>query len=150
MAVFIIRSMNALFLRNWNKQIRKGLLELAILNDIHNRGMYAYEIERKFRKSQGLFLSRGAIYNILKRFKQQRLVSISVTKSPDGPKRKYYQLTAAGRDALRAHGAVVAAPDDAGQADAPLPRRGEGPIDGVLVVVLADHGGGGLPGTGRR
>jgi len=92
--------MNKLFFINWNKQIRKGLLELDILNDIRNRRMYAYEIERKFRKSQGLLISRGAIYNILKRFKQHRLVRTEVTKSPDGPKRKYYQLTKLGRETL--------------------------------------------------
>lgn len=92
--------MDPLFLRNWNKQLYKGILELAILNDIRNRGMYAYEIERKFHKSQGLFISRGAIYNILKRFKQQRLVRTTVAKSPDGPKRKYYQLTDKGRQTL--------------------------------------------------
>ena len=96
----IIMPMNTVFFRNWNKQIRKGLLEIAILNDIRNRRMYAYEIERKFRKSQGLLLSQGAIYNILKRFKRQRLVVTTETKSPDGPGRKYYQLTKTGHKTL--------------------------------------------------
>jgi PadR family transcriptional regulator PadR len=92
--------MNAPFFRNWSNQIHKGLLELDILNDIHNRRTYAYEIERKFRKSGGPQLSRGAIYKILKRFKQQRLVKTTVMKSPDGPKRKCYQLTVSGFEVL--------------------------------------------------
>ena len=80
--------------------MRKGLLELSILNDIRNRRMYGYEIERKFRKSEGLFISGGAIYNILRRFKKQGLVKATEVKSPDGPKRKYYQLTGLGNETL--------------------------------------------------
>ncbi len=92
--------MNAVFFKNWTNQARKGLLELTILNDIRNRRMYGYEIQRKFRKSKGLLISKGTIYNILRRLKQQRLVKTIQTKSPDGPKRKYYQLTKLGSQTL--------------------------------------------------
>jgi len=92
--------MNVAFFNNWCNQSRKGILELSILNDIRNRRMYGYEIERKFRKSFGLILSNGAVYNILRRFKRQGLVQITQTKSPDGPKRKYYQLTGSGEETL--------------------------------------------------
>ena len=92
--------MNAKFFNNWINQIRKGLLELTILNDIRNRKMYGYEIEKKFCKSHGLILANGAIYKILQRLKKQRLVKTAETKSPDGPKRKYYQLTNTGRETL--------------------------------------------------
>ena len=92
--------MNVGFFKNWCNQSRKGILELSILNDIRNRRMYGYEIERKFRKSCGLLLSDGTIYNILRRFKDQGLVQITHTKSPDGPKRKYYQLTDSGKETL--------------------------------------------------
>jgi len=92
--------MNAKFFNNWTNQIRRGLLELSILNDIRNRRMYAYEIEKKFRKSQGLLISDGTIYHILRRLKAQRLVSTTEVKSPDGPKRKYYRLTKAGHETL--------------------------------------------------
>jgi PadR family transcriptional regulator PadR len=92
--------MNAKFFDNWTNQIRKGFLELAILNDIRNRRMYGYEIERKFRKSQGLLLSSGTIYNILRRLRAQHLVETTETKSPDGPKRRYYRLTTTGHDTL--------------------------------------------------
>jgi PadR family transcriptional regulator PadR len=92
--------MNAKFFDNWTNQIRKGFLELAILNDIHNQRMYGYEIEKRFCKSQGLLLSSGTIYNILKRLRAQHLVKTIEKKSPDGPKRKYYRLTTTGRETL--------------------------------------------------
>jgi len=92
--------MNARFLRNWTRQMRKGLLELAILNDIQQRGTYAYEMERAFCKSCGLLLGRGRIYGILARLKKDRLVKSVEVKSIEGPRRKYYDLTAAGRETL--------------------------------------------------
>jgi len=92
--------MNAKFFNNWTNQIRRGLLDLAILNDIRHRRMYAYEIEKKFRKSHGLIISDGTIYHILRRLKAKHLVSTIEVKSLDGPKRKYYRLTKAGRETL--------------------------------------------------
>jgi PadR family transcriptional regulator PadR len=92
--------MNAAFLKSWTSQIRKGLLALSILNDIRNRRMYGYEIERKFRKSEGLLISDGTIYRILRRLRQQRLVKTRTMKSPDGPPRKYYELTTTGHKTL--------------------------------------------------
>jgi len=92
--------MSGIFFRNWSNEIHRGLLELDILNDIRNRGTYAYDIERKFSRTRGPHISRGTIYKILKRFKQQRLLKSTVMKSPDGPNRKYYQLTSLGFEVL--------------------------------------------------
>jgi len=92
--------MRARFFHNWTRQARKGLLELAILNDIRQRGMYGYEIERKFCRSEGLLLSEGTVYTIMGRLRQQRLITTTEAKSPEGPRRKYYDLTQAGRETL--------------------------------------------------
>jgi PadR family transcriptional regulator PadR len=108
--------MNAAFFRNWTRQVRRGLLELAILNDIARRSIYGYEIERTFAKSQGLLLSDGSIYLILRRLRRQGLVKTTMTRSPDGPKRRYYQLTARGAGTLARMNAYWQAID--GQMDA--------------------------------
>jgi PadR family transcriptional regulator PadR len=92
--------MDAPFFHNWTDQIRKGVLELTVLNDIRNRGMYGYEIERKLCKSCGLLLGKGVIYRMFKRFVRHRLVRATRMKSPDGPNRKYYQLTELGHETL--------------------------------------------------
>jgi PadR family transcriptional regulator PadR len=92
--------MNAEFFSNWTRQVRKGLLELAILNDINRRRMYGYEIERKFGKAQGLLLSEGTIYMILHRLRRQGFVKTRQARSPDGPRRTYYELTTAGQEML--------------------------------------------------
>ncbi len=92
--------MNSRFFDNWTNQLRKGVLELCILNDIRNRRMYGYEIVRKLRKIEGLIISEGTIYPILSRLKRQGLVKTSIQKSPEGPPRKYYELTRQGKDTL--------------------------------------------------
>jgi len=90
--------MNSRFFDNWTNQLRKGVLELCILNDIRNRRMYGYEIVRKLRKIEGLIISEGTIYPILSRLKRQGLVTTSIQESPEGPPRKYYELTEQGND----------------------------------------------------
>jgi len=92
--------MNAKFFDNWTNQLRKGVLELCILNDIRNRKMYGYEIVRRMRKIEGLIISEGAIYPILSRLKRQSLVETSIQESPDGPARKYYKLTKEGEEMI--------------------------------------------------
>jgi len=86
------------FFENWTNQVRKGMLELCILNDIRNRKMYGYEIVRRLREIEGLVISEGAIYPILSRLKRQGLVETSIRESAEGPARKYYELTEQGRE----------------------------------------------------
>ncbi len=90
--------MNAKFFDNWTNQLRKGVLELCILNDIRNRKMYGYEIVRRLRKVDGLIISEGAIYPILSRLKRQGFVETSIQESAEGPPRKYYKLTQEGEE----------------------------------------------------
>lgn len=88
------------FFGNWTNQLRKGVLELCILNDIRNRKMYGYEIVRRLRKIEGLIISEGTIYPILSRLKRQGLVKTYMQESPEGPPRKYYKLTQQGEDMI--------------------------------------------------
>jgi PadR family transcriptional regulator PadR len=90
--------MNAKFFDNWTNQLRKGLLELCILNDIRNRKMYGYEIVRRFCRIEGMIISEGAIYPILRRLRHQGLVETYMQDSQEGPTRKYYKLAEKGRD----------------------------------------------------
>ena len=94
----IVGVMNDKFFDNWTNQLRKGMLELCILNDIRNRKMYGYEIVRTLRRIEGLIISEGAIYPILSRLKRQGLVATSIQESSSGPARKYYKLTQRGEE----------------------------------------------------
>ena len=90
------------FLDNWATQIRKGVLELCILNVIRSGRLYGYDIVRRLRDVDGLVISEGTIYPILSRFKREGLVTTSIEESSQGPARKYYQLSDRGLQMLAA------------------------------------------------
>lgn len=85
---------------SWTTQLRKGALELAVLNALNGDRLYGYDIVRILRRHQGLMIGDGTVYPILSRLKADGLVQSTIEDSPDGPPRKYYELTHAGRDAL--------------------------------------------------
>ncbi len=87
-------------LDNWTTQLRKGILELCVLNAMNGVRLYGYDIVKTLSTIQGLVIAEGTIYPILSRFKRQGLVDTSLEESPEGPARKYYRLTSQGRQYL--------------------------------------------------
>ena len=88
------------FFDNWSTQLRKGMLELCILNAIRGTSLYGYDIVRKLRNIEGLVISEGTIYPILSRLKREGFVQTTIKESTEGPPRKYYELTAKGEKIL--------------------------------------------------
>jgi len=84
----------------WTTQLRKGALELAVLNALNGDRLYGYDIVRILRRHDGLMIGDGTVYPILSRLKADGLVRATIEDSPDGPPRKYYEMTRAGREAL--------------------------------------------------
>jgi PadR family transcriptional regulator PadR len=85
---------------NWTTQLRKGVLELGILNIIGAGRIYGYDIVRQLRLIDALVVSEGTIYPILSRLKRDGLVRTTLEESPSGPARKYYELTHRGEQLL--------------------------------------------------
>jgi PadR family transcriptional regulator PadR len=85
---------------NWTTQLRKGVLELCILNIIGAGRIYGYDIVRQLRLIDALVVSEGTIYPILSRLKRDGLVRTTLEESPSGPARKYYELTRRGEQLL--------------------------------------------------
>ncbi|MHC4213296.1 MAG: PadR family transcriptional regulator [Planctomycetota bacterium] len=88
------------FVDNWATQVRKGMLELCILNAIKGTSLYGYDIVRKLRDIKGLMISEGTIYPILSRLKREGFVRTTLKESSEGPARKYYELTKKGESIL--------------------------------------------------
>ena len=84
------------FFDNWTVQVRKGLLELCILNALQDVECYGYALVKQLVAIPGLHVAEGTIYPLLSRLKQQGLVATRLEESPDGPARKYYRLTEQG------------------------------------------------------
>jgi PadR family transcriptional regulator, regulatory protein PadR len=85
---------------NWTTQLRKGVLELCILNIVGHSRVYGYDIVKQLRDVDALVVSEGTIYPILSRLKRDGLVRTSLEESPTGPARKYYELTRRGEQLL--------------------------------------------------
>lgn len=86
---------------NWTTQLRKGLLELAILNTLGSGPLYGYEIVRRLADVDSLVITEGTVYPILSRLRNEKYLETYLEESPEGPPRKYYRLTGRGRDELR-------------------------------------------------
>ena len=92
--------MSVTFHGNWVTQVRKGLLELSVLNALSGAKRYGYDIVKTLRAGEGLVMTEGTIHPILNRFRREGLVRTTQERSPDGPNRRYYTLTPGGRKVL--------------------------------------------------
>ncbi|MBK1882270.1 PadR family transcriptional regulator [Luteolibacter pohnpeiensis] len=82
---------------NWTIQMRKGVLDLCILNALAEREWYGYELVKALVAVPGVGVAEGSIYPLLARLRKQGLVETRLEESSEGPARKYYRATTAGR-----------------------------------------------------
>ncbi len=78
-------------------QLRKGILELAVLGVLNHQRHYAYSLVRVLAESASISLKEGTVYPILARLDRDGLVQSEWVESAQGPPRKYYAITPAGR-----------------------------------------------------
>src|SRR6202046_946487 len=89
------------FVNKWEVQLRKGCLELAILAALWDRKLYGLEVLRRLESDSDLIVSEGTVYPLLSRVKMLGLVRSEWVESDAGHPRKYYALTAAGKERAR-------------------------------------------------
>lgn len=90
------------FFDNWTVQVRKGLLELCILNALADQERYGYDLVKTLVEVHGLGMTEGTIYPLLSRLRVAGLIASRLEESSSGPARKYYSLTREGRKAMDA------------------------------------------------
>lgn len=88
------------FLANWASQARKGVLELVIMSILAEREHYGYELVERLHREFRMHVSDGTLYAILNRIKAEGLLKQRWQPGANGPARKYYALSAAGRRVL--------------------------------------------------
>ena len=84
-----------------NAQLKKGVLELIVLESVRQKDMYGYELVEEVSKV--VDVNEGTIYPLLKRMTNEHYFETYLRDSTEGPPRKYYHLPAAGvlyRDSL--------------------------------------------------
>lgn len=91
-------------IEKYERQMKKGVLDMLILRLLECGPKYGYQMISELReKSGGAFsLKEGTLYPVLYRLEENRYVE-SYWQEMSGKQvpRKYYRITAAGRDALK-------------------------------------------------
>ncbi len=85
------------FFENWVVQVRKGILELWILNLLKGNECYGYDLVKQLTARTGGGVTEGTLYPLLSRLHVQGLVDTRLKESQNGPARKYYTLTREGK-----------------------------------------------------
>jgi PadR family transcriptional regulator PadR len=80
--------------------IRKGLLELAVLQVISVKKVYAADIIQTLKPTE-FNTQEGTLYPLLSRLRQEQAVDYEWVESEAGPPRKYYRLTEKGQLQLK-------------------------------------------------
>lgn len=88
------------FFDNWTVQVRKGVLELCILNALAGEERYGYDLVKTLVEIPGLGVTEGTIYPLLSRLRVAGLIASRLEESSAGPARKYYSLTREGRKTM--------------------------------------------------
>ncbi len=84
----------------WETQLRKGVVELAVLASIARGESYGYQIVERLRDLEGLALTESTVYPVLTRLARDGALAVRLGPSPAGPTRRYYRLTDEGQARL--------------------------------------------------
>jgi PadR family transcriptional regulator PadR len=87
-------------IENAKAQMRKGILEYCILSILAKKDLYTSNIIHALKEND-LIVVEGTLYPLLTRQKNAGLLKYRWEESTQGPPRKYYSLTEAGRNYLK-------------------------------------------------
>ena len=85
---------------DWISQLRRGVLELCILQVLRRDASYGYEIVTTLAGLGPLAAGENTVYPLLRRLKADGILETFTRESPAGPPRLYYRLTVEGRRRL--------------------------------------------------
>ncbi|MGH8080440.1 MAG: PadR family transcriptional regulator [Lysobacter sp.] len=91
-------------LRKFRKELSAGTVSLALLAVLATADapMYGYQIAKRLeREGEGVLTGKqSALYPVLRNLEENGLLASHVEPSVTGPPRRYYQITAPGRQTL--------------------------------------------------
>jgi PadR family transcriptional regulator PadR len=120
--------------RKFQKELNSGLIALILLSVLEQAGedLYGYQIAKRLQgiSEAGSPMKQGALYPVLRTLSAHGLLASRVVPSYAGPPRRYYKITAAGRETFARWRATWLATRDfvdsvAGARAAPEPSKPE-------------------------
>ena len=82
-------------------QLLKGVLDGCVLSVIEKEVVYGYVLSQKLQQAGLKDVSEGTIYPVLLRLQKNGFIIGELKPSDAGPNRKYYEITADGKKALK-------------------------------------------------
>jgi PadR family transcriptional regulator, regulatory protein PadR len=82
-------------------QLLRGVLDLAVLAVVADEDGYGYDVVRRLRAAGLQDLGDASVYGTLRRLYGAGALTSYVVASEEGPHRKYYGITTAGRAELK-------------------------------------------------
>ncbi len=79
-------------------QLLKGVLDLAVMGVLRTGDAYGYDVVRRLRDAGLGDVGDASVYGTLRRLFSSGALTSYVVASEEGPHRKYYGLTPAGRE----------------------------------------------------
>ncbi len=89
--------------RKFQKELSSGIVSLALLALLAraDEPLYGYQIAKELEGyGGGLPVKQGTLYPVLRSLEAGRLLMSQVEPSVSGPPRRYYSITAEGREAI--------------------------------------------------
>lgn len=84
----------------WQIQLRKGALELVILASLRGGAVYGLALLRHLQRFPTTAITEGTLYPLLDRLKRDGLLDANWMQEGEERPRKYYELTAKGKQKL--------------------------------------------------
>lgn len=88
----------------FDRELVKGSTSLLVLQLLNERDMYGYELVKEMdrRSDHNLQMKEGTLYPALHKLEKQEFIACYWQNQEKGPARKYYQITAEGKEILQA------------------------------------------------
>ena len=90
--------------KKFQKEMNAGIASLVLLSVLEKSSepMYGYQIAKLLEDYSGdaSFMKQGALYPVLHSLENNGLLNSRVEPSISGPPRRYYEITAEGRETL--------------------------------------------------
>jgi PadR family transcriptional regulator PadR len=126
-------------MENKIKQLRKGVLELAILGSLNHESHYGYSLIKSISGEGDIEITEGTIYPILGRLAKEELVHSEWMESKQGPPRKYYSLTEKGKKAFEVLHSEFTKLDNMVRSSVAAPDKKPPPLEGERIKMKQEN-----------
>jgi PadR family transcriptional regulator, regulatory protein PadR len=89
------------YLKNWDTQLKKGLLPFYVLSILEKKEYYGYDLIQHLSKEYDIDVTESTMYPLLVRLMKEELLTYKWIEQTSGIPRKYYYISKEGKKCLK-------------------------------------------------